>query len=163
MPRLCMGLINTLRPNPSPRRRELNAVAAFAASAGVKSFGFKHALALTSSAGACSPATTPRDDGRRRWPMQPARPRGAVLKAFTALHREAGQPFAHRPRADACGACGGLRRLPAQNLLHNPLSTKRRQTGILVDVHSVPPRITEVGNLSFLGRDRVDNLLKAHI
>src|SRR5215207_9676739 len=88
-----------------------------------------------------------RDDGRRRWPMQPARPRGAVLEAFTALRREAGQPFAHGPRADACGSCGGLRRLPAQHLLHNPLSTKRRQTGILVDVHPVLQGITEASQL----------------
>lgn len=31
----------------------------------------------------------------------------------------------------------GLRRLPALNLPHNPLSTMRRQTGILVRAHPV--------------------------
>jgi len=33
---------------------------------------------------------------------------------------------------------GSFRRLPAYRLLHQPLSTKRRQPGILVHVHSDP-------------------------
>jgi hypothetical protein len=40
-------------------------------------------------------------------------------------------------RADACGFTCGLRRLPAQNLGDNPLSTKGRQAGILMHVHPV--------------------------
>jgi hypothetical protein len=39
---------------------------------------------------------------------------------------------ANRPRADACGFGNGLRRLPAFDLPHDPLSTKRREAGILV-------------------------------
>src|SRR4051794_31482354 len=88
-----------------------------------------------------------RDDGGRRRPMQPVRPRGAIPEPLKALGREARQPFTHGPRADACGSCGGLRRLPAQHLLHNALSTKRRQPGILMDVHPVLRGITEASQL----------------
>jgi peptide/nickel transport system substrate-binding protein len=45
--------------------------------------------------------------------------------------------------ANACGLCGGLRRLPALDLPHQPLSTNRRQTGILVDVRPVLSLDTE--------------------
>ena len=47
----------------------------------------------------------------------------------------------------SCGACDGLRRLPAQHLHHDPLSTERRQTGILVDVHPVLRRLAEASQL----------------
>jgi hypothetical protein len=57
----------------------------------------------------------------------------------------------HGPGTDACGSCGRLRRLsaqdlppktfrarpPAQDLPRKPFSTNRRQTGILMDVHPV--------------------------
>jgi hypothetical protein len=42
------------------------------------------------------------------------------------------------------------------------LSTKRRQTGIVMDVHPVLRGITELRNSSFLGPNRMNNLLKAH-
>jgi hypothetical protein len=42
-------------------------------------------------------------------------------------------------------------------------STVRRQPGILKHVHQVPLGISEVCNSSFLGQDRMDNLLRAHI
>jgi hypothetical protein len=42
--------------------------------------------------------------------------------------------------ADACAFGDGLRRLPALHLPHNPLSTARRQPGILMHVHPVSPR-----------------------
>jgi hypothetical protein len=32
-----------------------------------------------------------------------------------------------------------------------------------MDVHPVPPGITKLSNSSFLGHDRMDNLLKDHI
>ena len=77
---------------------------------------------------------------------------------------EAVNPFARGARADACGACGGLRRLPALDTrAHHALSTKRRQTGIVMDVHPVLWGITELRNSSFLGPNRMNNLLKAHI
>src|SRR5215204_3779583 len=61
---------------------------------------------------------------------------------------EAGDPFARGARADACGSCGGLRRLPAlDNCAHHALSTKRRQTGIVMDVHPVLRGITEASQL----------------
>src|SRR5512135_3870974 len=56
-------------------------------------------------------------------------------------------PLANCPRADACGFGDGLRRLPARNLSYNPLSTKRREPGILVHVHPAPPRIAEASQL----------------
>ncbi len=40
--------------------------------------------------------------------------------------------LANGPRADACRFGNGLRRLPALYLLHNPLSTARRETGVLM-------------------------------
>jgi hypothetical protein len=43
-------------------------------------------------------------------------------------------------RADAGRLSGGLRRLSAlKDGAHDPLSTERRQAGILVDVHPVLP------------------------
>src|ERR1700758_4357925 len=56
-------------------------------------------------------------------------------------------PFANGPRADACGFRDGLRRLPALNLPYNPVSTARREPGILVHVHPVLPRIAEASQL----------------
>jgi len=46
-------------------------------------------------------------------------------------------PFADGARTDACGSCGGLRRLAARDLHDDPLSTNRRQSGIVMDVHPV--------------------------
>jgi hypothetical protein len=71
-------------------------------------------------------------------------------------------PLTNRPRADACGFGKGLRRLPALDLPNNSLSTDRRQTGILMNVHPVLRGTLKLRNLSFLGPDRMDNLLKAH-
>jgi hypothetical protein len=48
-------------------------------------------------------------------------------------------PFSNGPRADAYGLRGALRRLPALDLQYNPLSTARRQPGILMHVHPVLP------------------------
>src|SRR5262249_6298984 len=48
-------------------------------------------------------------------------------------------PLANRPRADACSFGNGLRRLPDRALPYNPLSTARRQPGILMHVHPVLP------------------------
>jgi hypothetical protein len=47
--------------------------------------------------------------------------------------------------------------------LNQTLSTDRRHSGILVHVHPVPPWILKLRNLSLLGPDRMDNLLRAHI
>src|SRR5262249_47644871 len=45
--------------------------------------------------------------------------------------------FSNGPRADAYSLRDGLRRLPALDLQYNPLSTARRQPGILMHVHPV--------------------------
>ena len=67
---------------------------------------------------------------------QPVRPRAAVVQARQAFAEVATNPFTHGARANACGFTGGLRRLPPENHFDQPLSTERRQTGILMDVHS---------------------------
>jgi hypothetical protein len=46
---------------------------------------------------------------------------------------EAIAPFAAGARANACGLTGGLRRLSTKDHFGQPLSTVRRQTGILMD------------------------------
>lgn len=84
-------------------------------------------------------ALTPQglDGGDRlRWRRlaHPIRPRRTILKTGQTFPAEPVEPLPGRPRADACGSCGGLRRLPALDLPHKSLSTKRRQSGILVDV-----------------------------
>ena len=99
--------------------------------------------------------------GRRL--TQPMRPGAAILQSGQAFAAISVNPFANGPRADACGFADGLRRLPALNLPDNPLSTTRRQPGILVHVHPVLPWNLKSRNLSFLGQNRMDNLLKAHI
>jgi hypothetical protein len=42
-------------------------------------------------------------------------------------------------------------------------STIRRKPGILMHVHPVLLGISELCNSSFLGLDRIDNLLRAHV
>src|SRR5712664_804608 len=66
---------------------------------------------------------------------QPLGPRAAVVQALQAFAGVATNPFTRGARANACGFTGGLRRLPAANHFDQPLSTERRQTGILMDVH----------------------------
>ena len=82
----------------------------------------------------------PLDSGHRRRPVQPMWPRAAILQTGQASGVVAIDPFTHRARANACGLTDGLRRLPTPNHFDQPLSTKRRQAGILVDVHSALPR-----------------------
>ena len=71
------------------------------------------------------------------------RPRAVVFKSCQTFHAVPDKPLADGPRADAYGSCGGLRRLPAEHLAHDPPSTLRRQACILMDVHSVLRGITE--------------------
>ena len=61
------------------------------------------------------------------------------LPGLPTLHRGIDQPIPNGPRADAYGFGDGLRRLPARNLPYDPLSTTRRQPGILTHVHPVLP------------------------
>jgi hypothetical protein len=65
------------------------------------------------------------------------RPGAAILQSRQAFATIPINPFANRPRADACGLGNGLRRLPALDQPNKSLSTNGRQTGILVDVHPV--------------------------
>src|ERR1700733_7898671 len=99
----------------------------------------------------------------RRRPAQPVRPRAAVGQPRQTIALMTFDPFARRPRANAYGARNGLRRLPACSQAHDPLSTARRKTGILVHVHPVPLlRKVKSRNLIFPGRNRMDNLWKVH-
>jgi len=64
-------------------------------------------------------------------------PGGAILQPCQAFSAMAIDPFANRARAGAYGFANGFRRLPACNQFHDPLSTARRQPGILMHVHPV--------------------------
>src|SRR5690349_7553665 len=74
--------------------------------------------------------------------------RAAILHASQAFGFEAIDPFPHRARANAYGCTDGLRRLPTENHVDHALSTERRQAGILMDVHSAPPRTVDVSTTS---------------
>ena len=58
--------------------------------------------------------------------------------------------------------CLGLGKGAFYDRKRHLLSTQRRETGILMDVHSDPPANLKRGNSSLLGRVRMDNLQKAH-
>src|SRR5882724_4330022 len=73
----------------------------------------------------------------RRRPVQAMRPRAAIAQSRQTFAMIPINPFANGPRTDACGLGYGLRRLPALNQPNNPLSTNRRQPGILMNVHPV--------------------------
>src|SRR5229473_6898537 len=99
----------------------------------------------------------------RGWPVEAVRPRGTIGQANGALGREAFDPLADRLGRHTHGCGYDHRRLPCNQYPPHQLgSTVRRQAGILVHVHPVPPWTLKPRNLSFLGQDRVDNLLRAH-
>ena len=103
------------------------------------------------------------DDGLGRRLTQPMGPRGAIEEARSALGLEARAPFVHGLDIDPEVHGHGPGRLAHdQHAADEFGSTMRRQSGILVDVHSVLPWTLKHHNLSFLGQGRMDNLLKAH-
>jgi hypothetical protein len=102
------------------------------------------------------------DNGLRGWSVNPMGSGTAIAQPCHAFTSISINPLANGPRADACGFGNGLRRLPAQDLSDNSLSTNRRETGILMNVHPVLRGTLKLRNLSFLGPGRMDNLLKAH-
>ena len=63
------------------------------------------------------------DHRLRRRPVQSMRPRAAVVQAHQTFTPIAIDPLADGPRADACGLGDRLRRLSAQHLARNVLST----------------------------------------
>src|SRR5215207_8176815 len=77
-----------------------------------------------------------------------ATPRPAIAQPAQAFASIALDPFAGRPRADTCGFGDSLGRLTALDLADDPLSTKRCQTGILVNVHPVLREKPEVSTTS---------------
>ena len=101
-----------------------------------------------------------RDRGRA---VQRVRPRGAILQPGGSFGLEAGNPLAHRLGAHTHRRGHRRRAEPALGQPHKALSTRGRQTRILVDVHPVAPRSLKPHNSSVLGSGRMDNLLKAHI
>jgi hypothetical protein len=70
-------------------------------------------------------------------PAKAMRSRAAIVQSRQTFAMIAINPFANGPRADACGPGNCPRRLPALDQPHNPLSTTRREPGILVHVHPV--------------------------
>jgi len=56
----------------------------------------------------------------------------------------------------------GLRRLPARDLPYNPLSIERREPAFLSTFARSSRESLKPRNSSFLGQDRMDNLMKAH-
>ena len=97
-------------------------------------------------------------------PWRAVRTRAAVEQPVGALGPIAGHPLAHGACTDPEGAGHRLRGLAlVEDPPYDSGSTLRRQLGILMDVHSVLlPGNSVLGTLSFLGRDRVNNLLKDH-
>ena len=72
-------------------------------------------------------------------------------------------PFGNNLRCDVELTRGpGLAQTTLHHTAHHGLSTFRRQRRILVDVHLILPGTLKLRNLSFLGSDRMDNLLKDH-
>ncbi len=59
----------------------------------------------------------PRDDMLWCRPVEAVRPRGAVPQTGDSLGGITRHPFADGARTDACGSCGGLRRLSARNCI----------------------------------------------
>src|SRR4029077_4250069 len=88
------------------------------------------------------------EDGLRGRSIEVLGPRAAIVQAGQAFAGVALDPFAHRARANPYGFTDGLRGLPTENHVDHMLSTKRRQAGILMDVHSALLRTTEVSTTS---------------
>jgi|SRR5580704_13752335 hypothetical protein len=70
-----------------------------------------------------TPFADPRDDMLWCRPVEAVRPRGTVPQTGDPLGGITRHPFADGARTDACGSCGGLRRLSARHLHHNRRST----------------------------------------
>src|SRR5947209_1773387 len=77
------------------------------------------------------------DNRIRRRPVQTMRSGAAIRQPCQAFAMIPINPLTNGSRADAYGLGNCLRRLPALNQPNNPLSTNRRQTGILMNVHPV--------------------------
>ncbi|OWK19840.1 hypothetical protein AJ88_37820 [Mesorhizobium amorphae CCBAU 01583] len=69
-------------------------------------------------------------------------------------------PLANRSRTNAFGFGNGLGGLSALDLLYNSFSTVPHETGILMNAHPILRESLNLDNLSLLGSDRMDNLLK---
>ena len=106
----------------------------------------------------------PDHDFRRGLRPQAMRPGRAIAQPLPAFRPEAAHPGAHGLLTHADARCHVPRPLAGvENPAHHDLSTGRRQSGILVNVHSVPPRFAKASATSAcLGRSRMDNLLKVH-
>ena len=103
-------------------------------------------------------------DRCRQYPGLAVWPRAAVAQSVRTLGLIADHPLAHRAGTDPDGdghRGGGLALV--QHPPDDGGSTLRRQLGILMDVHSgLLPGNGWRNTISFLGRGRVNNLLKDH-
>jgi hypothetical protein len=84
-----------------------------------------------------------------------------ITRAPSARIRSLRQLCSRLVQSQACGACGGLRRLPAQDGAHHLGSTDRVRRAFLwmfIRFSRGPPKPC---NSSFLGLNRMNNLLKA--
>src|SRR5258708_5956153 len=79
------------------------------------------------------------DDRRRRRSVETFRSRRAIHQTGSPFGFEAGNPFAHRSRADACGSGGAPPPLPVHHRLYHTLPAHMRPSAILVHVHPGPP------------------------
>ncbi len=103
-------------------------------------------------------------ESRRGGTGRSVRTRSSIAQPGTSQLTVAAHPFGRRPGADVEAGRGQLQR---QALFHHSsgklLSTMNRQSGILVIVHSIPPKKLIRRRTSFSQSDRMDNLLKLHI
>src|SRR5262245_23086706 len=91
-------------------------------------------------------------------------PRRTVGHAGTAFGLVALDPSLHDLRRHReLQRCLGWGKAAFNDRKRHLLSTQRRETGILMNVHSGPPTNLKRDNSSLLGRARMDNLLKARI
>ena len=91
------------------------------------------------------------DDGLRGAPRAMTGTRRAIVETGFAFAAVAGEPTAGGALGDPAGRRGSRRGLPSEDASNQKGSTFRRQSGILMDVHSVSPGSLLFDNSSFPG------------
>ena len=91
------------------------------------------------------------DDGLRGAPRAMTGTRRAIVETGFAFAAVAGEPTPGGALGDPAGRRGSRRGLPSEDASNQKGSTFRRQSGILMDVHSVSPGSLLFDNSSFPG------------